>query len=504
MTYNNQHNQQHNNRGDSQSSYIVPTIEELALGDVSFYDIAEYFSQRSHFVFLDSRSREPGLAKHSFCAFDPFMIFTSKGNQVTIRQGTDGQEQKEESCNIFDNLDQLMRQYHIPSGVGNHAAPFIGGGIGYFAYELGRQVETLPINTEDVMSIPECYVCFYNALLIYNHQQQKMYLSYFTPHHPGPIQSLKQFKTMIEEVPAGLYQQQEISPGWIDAAEDEIQDHFKSDFTAQRYMDAINQIKEYILAGDIYQADMTQRFETTVKDLPPWQLYKRLMHLNPSPFASYLHFPEVEVVSSSPERFFSINGNYLETRPIKGTVKRGETPVEDEKNKEFHFNDEKNRAELAMIVDLMRNDISRVCRIGSVKVNAFPELESYPSVHHLVSTITGKLLEGKNTVDVLKATFPGGSIVGAPKIRALEILDQLEPVERDIYTGSIGYIGFNGNADLNIVIRTIIMIADKIHIQAGGGIVADSNDRDEYEETLLKSMKLFKTLVRDPQDAGKG
>jgi len=241
---------------------------------------------------------------------------------------------------------------------------------------------------------------------------------------------------------------------------------------------------------------LTQRFETRCKEINPWELYKRLMDINPSPFACFLNFPGVKVVSSSPERFLLVNRRYIETRPIKGTIKRGLTREEDEKNKDYLLHDEKNRAELAMIVDLMRNDIGRVCKTGSINVKSFPELETYSSVHHLVSTITGELEEDKNIMDVLKATFPGGSITGAPKIRAMEIIDELEPVERGIYTGSIGYLGFNGCMDLNIAIRTITITGDKAHIQAGGGIVADSVEEDEYDESLIKAQKLFKAFIK--------
>lgn len=200
------------------------------------------------------------------------------------------------------------------------------------------------------------------------------------------------------------------------------------------------------------------------------------------------------MVSSSPERFLSLNGRRVEARPIKGTIRRGTTPEEDEHNRTELFRSTKNRAELAMIVDLLRNDIGRVCMPGSVSVGSFPELESYASVHHLVTTITGDLEEGRTTVDLLKATFPGGSITGAPKIRAMEIIDELESVARGVYTGSIGYIGFDGRLDLNIAIRTAIVKDRRVYIHAGGGIVADSDEFDEYEEFLLKASKLLQAV----------
>lgn len=477
---------------------LAPQVEELTLDSVSFYDIAEYYAGRPHFVFLDSRLHKNRLGKYSFIAIEPFLIFKSKGNKVWTKEGEGGPVKKRTVGNIFDALNQIMVKYRMPHGLVKGVTPFPGGGIGYFAYELGGQIEVLPTTARDVMGVPECYVCFYNAVIIYNHQKQKMFISYFDPHCECRIGSIEQLKEEIASIPPGLYDSKGISSGWKNIRYDkDMWKHFRSDFTRQEYMGAINRIKEYILAGDVYQADMTQRFETDMDNIPPWELYKRLMHINPAPFASYLNFEGVKVVSSSPERFLIVDDRYVETRPIKGTVKRGSTPGEDQKNKEFLLNDEKNRAELAMIVDLLRNDIGRVCKPGTVKVRAFPELETYSSVHHLVSTITGELVQGKTVVDLLKATFPGGSITGAPKIRAMEILDELEPVERGIYTGSIGYLGFNGCADLNIVIRTIIITGNKAHIQAGGGIVADSLDCDEYDETLLKAQRLFNAFIKE-------
>jgi len=474
---------------------IKPQIEELSLDSITFYDIAQYYAARPHFVFLDSRLHENRLGKYSFIAFQPFLVFKSKGSRVWLRQGQNGTVQEKKVDNIFDALKQIMRKYQIQHDPGQAVSPFLGGGIGYFAYELGRQIEVLPVNTRDVMGIPECYICFYNAVIIYHHEKEKIFISYFHPGCDCGIGSIRQLTAEINAIPPGLYRAKGISPGWKTLSEENMWAHSRGDFTRRQYIEAIDGIKEYIAAGDVYQVDMTQRFEIDMDDIPPWELYKRLMHINPSPFAAYLNFEGVTVVSSSPERFIIVNGSYVETRPIKGTIKRGTTPEQDRENREFLLNDEKNRAELAMIVDLMRNDLGRVCQPGSVKVQAFPELETYASVHHLVSTITGELTEGKDVVDVLKATFPGGSVTGAPKIRAMEIIDELEPVERGIYTGSIGYLGFNGCADLNIVIRTIIVTGKKAHIQAGGGIVADSIDTGEYEETLLKAQKLLDAFI---------
>lgn len=475
------------------SMFIKPRIEKLQLGRITFYDIAEHFSKRPHFAFLDSRINENNLGRFSFLCFEPFFIVKSKGRRVWTEQGNKREYEREGS--LFGYLNKILSKYQISSENGREVSPFLGGGIGYFAYELGRQVEELPKTTRDELKIPECYLCFYNCVIIYNHEKEEVYISHFDPRCRCNIHSIEQIKEEIEAISPGRYNEEMVSRGWKRIKEGEILSEFKSDFTKDEYLEGVNRIKEYIFAGDVYQVNLTQRFQTELGDIASWELYKRLMHINPSPFASYLNFDEVCVVSSSPERFLRVEGRDVETRPIKGTTKRGATPQEDARNKRYLFNDEKNRAELAMIVDLLRNDLGRVCKPGTVRVRAFPELETYASMHHLVSTITGELIENRGIGDLLTATFPGGSITGAPKIRAMEIIDELEPIERGIYTGSIGYLGFNGCADLNIVIRTIIVKEGKAHIQVGGGIVADSVDRDEYQETLLKANKLFKAFI---------
>ncbi len=267
----------------------------------------------------------------------------------------------------------------------------------------------------------------------------------------------------------------------------------KSNFSREGYCRAVEKSLEYIAAGDIYQVNISQRFSAELKT-GIWELYRRLRHLNPAPFASFLRFPEVSVLSSSPERFLLVEGNRVETRPIKGTRPRGDTAAEDSALKQELINSAKDRAELLMIVDLERNDLGRVCQTGSVKVPELFCLETYATVYHLVSTVTGTLPAGKNVLDLLPAVFPGGSITGAPKIRAMEIIEELEPVRRGIYTGSLGYLDFSGRADLNIVIRTFVIKNNRVYFQVGGGIVADSQPELEYQETLDKARALLDAL----------
>jgi para-aminobenzoate synthetase component I len=271
----------------------------------------------------------------------------------------------------------------------------------------------------------------------------------------------------------------------------------RSDFTRPHYEAAVQRVIDYILAGDIFQANLAQRFSAELpEDLSPLDLYRRLRERNPVPFAAYLDFRDVVVASASPERFLKLQDGLVETRPIKGTRPRGLTPAEDGASARELLASEKDRAENVMIVDLLRNDLSRVCLDRTVLTPEICALESFATVHHLVSTVTGELKPDMGPVDLLRATFPGGSITGAPKIRAMEIIAELEPTRRGPYCGAIGYIGFDRTMDLNIAIRTYAIKGRTVTFQAGGGIVADSDPAAEYEETIAKARALIAALRR--------
>jgi para-aminobenzoate synthetase component 1 len=275
----------------------------------------------------------------------------------------------------------------------------------------------------------------------------------------------------------------------------------KGGFTHKEYVDAVEKARQYIIAGDIFEVNLSQRFEAELS-ITPYELYKRLRHINPAPFACYLNFDEVTVVSASPERFLRVRGDWVETRPIKGTRRRGKTPEEDKVLSNELLSSVKDRAENIMIVDLERNDLGRVCRFGTVKVTELTILEMFPTVFHLTSTVEGRLIEGKNCIDLLKATFPGGSITGAPKVRAMEIIDELEPTKRSVYTGNIGYLSFNGDIDLNIAIRTFLVKGRKAYFQVGGAVVYDSDPEAEYQETMDKGRALINALSMAPNRVG--
>jgi para-aminobenzoate synthetase component I len=439
---------------------IEPKLEEIETGAVSFLDIAEYFASDPQMALLETR----GGAGYSFLAFRPFL------------------------AGGFDLVQQALQTWRFANGPRDGEPPFLGGGIGYFSYDFGRRIEKIPARAVDELALPDCQFCFYNVVLILDPEDGRLYLSSFDPSVPGAITR--------EEALAEL---RKVTPG-EDARR--FTAAIRAGYEREAYLAAIRRVQEYIFAGDVYQVNLTQRFYAEIGGASTWELYKRLMTINPAPFAGYLKFGETAILSASPERFLRVQGQRVETCPIKGTVRRGMNAEDDEAKRRWLLASAKNRAELAMIVDLMRNDLGRVCRPGSIRVENFPRLESFASVHHLVATVVGELEPRRSIVDLIRASFPGGSITGAPKIRAMEIIEELEPVRRGIFTGAIGYLGFNGVSDLNIAIRTMLVQNGRAFVQVGGGIVADSVAEEEYEECLLKGRLLFETLegLRTPAD----
>lgn len=432
-----------------------------------------------HLFYLDSVTPGAELGRYSILGARPFLVHRSKGREVT-RHWLDCAERL--CADPWMALRQVFDSFE-PYQVG--ALPFVGGFVGYFAYDLGRFVEDLPILAEDDLGLPECWLACYGAVYVFDHKNRDLYLVANNQDAPGNVSvTEKRLAWLRERLHAGTC---------LDKAPVTFERHpLRSNFTQDGYLQAIEQVQEYIAAGDIYQANLSQRFQTKWTGQSA-HLYERLRELNPAPFSAYLDTGEATLLSSSPERFLKLDAHnrYVETRPIKGTRPRGKTREEDLVLAKALSCSPKDRAELLMIVDLERNDLGRVCDIGSVHVPSLFRLESYATVHHLVSTVTGKLRQDCDWVDLLRATFPGGSITGAPKIRAMEIIEELEPTRRHIYTGAIGYLSFSGDLDLNIAIRTLLLKEQNVYFQLGGGIVADSEPILEYEETLHKGQALL-------------
>lgn len=359
--------------------------------------------------------------------------------------------------------------------------PLISGGIGYFSYDFGRKFEDIPCSHPRAVKIPEAMFVFYDNFLIFDHTQKEWYLT-----AKGMIESGERSICRVENLlKTEAPRQRETS---VSSAK------ISFDHTEKEYLRSVEAIIEHIREGDIYIANLTQQM-TAETDLPPYELFRRIRETNPSPFGGYLNYGSFQVVSASPERFLRIADGEIETKPIKGTRRRGATADEDAALRRELECSQKDRSELLMIVDLERNDLNRICEPGSVRVTKHFDIESYATVFHLVSTVKGTLCPNIGYDEILKAVFPGGSITGAPKIEAMKVIDSLEHSARGLYTGSMGYISFDGNCDLNIVIRTAVHRNGKYHIGIGGGITFESDPAAEYEESLQKA-KAFRDLFQ--------
>ncbi len=360
--------------------------------------------------------------------------------------------------------------------------PFTGGAVGYLSYDMKEFIEYLPDRSKDDLGIWDSILGFYDSVIIYDNLKRRYYIS--------KIDAGEKARPDMEElVSTGLSGTPDEKPAEIRMPGDGL----RSNFTKRAYASAVKKSKAYIKKGDVYQVNISQRFQISLSE-DPYDLYLRLRKCSPAPFASYLNFDDVAILSSSPERYLLKRGDYVETRPIKGTRPRGQNAARDRALKAELENSSKDMAEHIMIVDLERNDLGRICEYGSIRPTESAITEKYANVFHLVSTVSGRLRPKEGPIDCLVATFPGGSITGAPKIRSMEIIDELEKVKRSIYTGAIGYIGFDGNMDTSIVIRTFIIKNGIAYFQVGGGIVADSDPEKEYEETLHKAAGLMQAL----------
>ena len=433
----------------SKQVFVREVTKELAgrQPETLFSSIAS----RHYSFFLDSGCNPEKLGRYSIMGCDP----------QSILQGED-----------LDALTRKLKDHEI-SYSGN--LPFVGGAVGFFSYDLGIVAEGVVLDSR-LGGIPGFVFGFYDTVLVCDNLSGKRFIA---SRRGEAIDELLSTFTICE------------APSYLAPPMDSPR--IVSNFTEQEYCAAVERVRDYIRAGDTYQVNLSQMFSTNF-DGDSWSLYKRLRNLSPSPFSAYLNFGETKVLSSSPERFLQVRNGIIETRPIKGTRPRGKTPEEDGGLKAELASSEKDRAEHVMIVDLERNDLGRVCEYGSVRVPEMQVIESYANVHHMVSTVRGKLLDGLSPVDCVRTTFPGGSITGAPKVRAMEIIDELEPTNRGIYCGSIGYLGYNNVCDLNIVIRTMIVKDDKLHFNVGGGIVYDSDPKAEYQETLDKAKGIMLSL----------
>ena len=468
-------------------------IEEIAT-PFSSIGLFRQFRDERYLFLLDSGMDRQKLGRFSFLGFAPFLTFSFKNGSAVLTE--EGSSKTIECQNPFSFLRELLDRYRIDNS--DSFLPFTGGAVGYFSYDLCRYLEDVPSNALDDIDIPDCSVSFYDRVIVFDHLKDRTFICSsgfpFTGGRARLARARERFRDLKErvsraKVSAGPFSRER---GALSRAP------LESNFSKAGYISAINEAKEYIKKGDIYQVNLSQRFSCEL-EMPAQDLFERSRSINPAPFAAYLDLGEVKIVSASPERFLCKKGRNIHTRPIKGTRPRGKDPADDERLKIELLASKKDRAEHIMIVDLERNDLGRICEYGTVHPTEFVVIEAYSTVFHLVSTVSGRLAEGIDAVDCFTHAFPGGSITGAPKIRSMSIIDSLEPTKRSVYTGSIGYIGFNGNMDTSIVIRTFIIKDGRAYFQAGGGIVADSDPEMEYQETLDKAKALIEALGKKAQ-----
>ncbi|MEH6938397.1 aminodeoxychorismate synthase, component I [Bacillus sp. JJ664] len=451
-----------------------------------FNHFVEMAKDKKNAVLLES-GRD---GRYSIMASNPVAKIYGKNNKLTIE---DHLGKTEESGNPIDLAKKYLTKFTIDKR--DDLPPFQGGAIGYFTYDCNRYIEDIPNLAEDVYNIPDVYLLIFHEVIIFDHQDQLMYLIVIeeTENKEIALEKLESLEAFFVK---------EVEKVNIDRKSSE-QLQKTVYMSEETFTEAVGKVKDYIGAGDVFQVNLSVlQSETLVTD--PIYIYEQLREINPSPYMSFLEFDEFQIVSCSPELLVAKRGQEVWTRPIAGTRSRGNTPEEEAQLMEELRSNEKEQAEHIMLVDLERNDLGRVCKYGSVEVDELLVIEKYSHVMHLVSNVRGELNEDKDSFDLLKAVFPGGTITGAPKIRTMEIIEELEPTKRGIYTGSVGWVSFTGDMELNITIRTMITKDQQAYVQAGAGIVIDSNPKHEYLESLKKAQALWTAKSVSEQKAKLG
>ncbi|HBQ37659.1 MAG: hypothetical protein A3I71_07575 [Omnitrophica WOR_2 bacterium RIFCSPLOWO2_02_FULL_63_16] len=441
-------------------------------------------------VWLDSARRNPATGRFSIVGWDPWLTLRAEAGEVTL---TTAQASLRHRDHPLTALRRVLGGYRTDPAQDDGSPPIGPGLLGVLSYELNRWIERLPEPKATPLQVPEVVMWGMRQMVVVDHALRRSWLlSVVDPEQPE-IQAARDARARLEES-WHLLDVVEVADDWM-AGRCARRTALSIEPTlSQRQFEAmIRQAKTFIAAGEIFQANLAQAFRASWPG-SPWTLYRALRQVNPSPFACLVCAPEWTIVSCSPERLVRVRGGQVDTRPIAGTRPRGGTPQEDVLNSMELLLSDKERAEHIMLVDLERNDLGRVCRAGSVEVEELMALEEYSHVIHIVSNIRGRLRQGVDLVDVIRAMFPGGTITGCPKVRCMQIIRELEPCARGFYTGSCGYLGFDGSLDLNILIRTLLLQAGQVSFHVGAGMVADSIPEREYHETLAKAAALIKAL----------
>ncbi len=480
----------------SKQGNLVPVYKEI-LGDLdspvsAYYKLTEgqrHGTKKSFSFLLESVEGEEKVARYSFLAKDPELIVESKNNTISITR-FDSKRQNTQTQKIdktpLTTLRQIMSRYKFVNLPG--LPRFCGGMVGYIGYDCVRFFENLPNKPQDDLKLPDILLVLAKTLVIFDHLNHKIKVvdCVELPAKATETQKKEAYRKAVAKIEAlAVELQKPLSKDTKEKRSQTVSDA-TSNFSEKEFCRIVEEAKKKITAGDIIQVVLSQRFKVKL-NTDPFHIYRMLRSLNPSPYMYYLHFGDVQIVGSSPELLVRCEDGIVETRPIAGTRKRGKSDAEDAALAKELLNDPKEKAEHIMLVDLGRNDLGRVCQLGSVKISEFMSIEKYSHVMHIVSNVKGKLKKGQDAFDVLQATFPAGTVSGAPKIRAMEIIDELETLSRGPYAGCIGYFSFSGNFDSCITIRTIVATNGNAYIQAGAGIVADSDPQKEFEETKNKA-----------------
>lgn len=471
---------------------VTPLVEELTPWRDP-WETTRHLTHLPHLLFLESAFFHPTLGRYSFVSAAPFNWLRTPDRQA--------EEESADRVDPFASLQEHLQQWRVEPVAG--LPPFQGGVAGLFGYDLCHHIERLPRPRFDEFETPDLAVGFYDWVLAFDRVQRRAWIISTGLPETEPARRQRRALARLESVKSWLIDSRLNARTRPFASGRAIQPErlfslpnlrgVYSNFERADYLAAARRAIEYIHAGDCFQVNLSQRL-LHAATLEPLEVYRRLRERNPAPFAGYFDLGDFVLASASPERFLRVEKGNVETRPIKGTRPRGATPEEDRRQREELLHSAKDRAENVMIIDLLRNDLGRVCEYGSVRVPAVCRLESYRTVHHLVSEVVGRLRPEMGPIDLLRAAFPGGSVTGAPKVRAMEIIAELEPTARGPYCGSLGYIGFDGSMDTNILIRTFTIGRGWIQFPVGGGIVADSTPEAEYDETLHKAEGLLRAL----------
>jgi len=468
---------------------LVPVVKSVSADLMTPVSAFLAIAEKEPYCFLlESVERGEQIGRYSFLGARPYMRVWAEGEQITIERG---KRRERRTGDVFATFKELLRAHrpaHIPG-----LPPFTAGAVGYFAYDAVRRLENIGEHAKSDVPVPDCVLMFFDRLLAFDHLRHQIHIIATTDvSEGGPRRAydraLKDIAAIEKRLASGLrpahWQKPKPRRGTLKV---------HAGTTRERHMRNVERAQEYIAAGDIFQVVLSQRVDFQ-PEVEPFNMYRALRAVNPSPYMYFLRMGDAHVLGSSPEMLVRVTGRKLEYHPIAGTHPRGKDEAEDQRLEQQLRNDEKERAEHVMLVDLGRNDLGRVSEYGSVKVRDLMYVERYSHVMHLVSALEGKLRSGLDAIDALAACFPAGTLSGAPKVRAMQIIEELEPTRRGVYGGAVLYADFAGNLDSCITIRTMFMKGKRAYLQAGGGIVADSDPAKEYQETLNKAQAVLRAV----------